>query len=188
MKNVFYILIFSVLILSFSACNKNNNDNEEWRDANITAYEAVTKNSEYKALRTETGPTGVYYKIIKSGNGTEHPLQTSKVKILYKGTYYNGAIFDLGSSGNDIPLELGLDGNVVINGVTYPSTTMARGLSFAIQNMVVGDKWEIWIPYYLGFGVVGLVESYYYQTIIKGYTTLVYEIELVSITQYPFVN
>jgi len=183
MKNLFYLLIFSVLIVSFSACSKSDKDIDEWRDANIAAYDVITKNSEYKALQTQTGPTGVYYKVITSGSGTEHPMQTSKVKILYKGTYYDGSIFDPGTSGTDIPVEIGLNGEIVVYGTTYPNTVIARGLSFAIQNMVVGDKWEIWIPYYLGFGVAGL---YYYQTtIIKGYTTLIYEVELVSITQYP---
>jgi len=175
MKKIFYLLLFSVTIGSFTACNKDN-DLEVWREANTDAYEAIKKNSEYRPLRTATGPEGVYYKILEQGTGTEHPIQTSKVKVLYKGTYYNGSVFDAGSSGNDIPVEFLTGGTV-------------RGFSFALQNMVVGDKWEIWIPYYLGYGAAGYTMpnyySYSYETIIKGYTTLVFEVELVSITQYP---
>ena len=169
MKKIFYLLLFSVTIGLFAACNKEN-DLDGWREANTNAYEAIKKNPEYQPLRTATGPEGVYYKILEQGTGTEHPLQTSEVRVLYKGTYYDGTVFDAGSSGNNIPVKFSTGGTV-------------RGFSFALQNMVVGDKWEIWIPYYLGYGAIGL--SDYYSVIIKGYTTLVFEVELVSITQYP---
>ena len=171
MKNLFYTLMFAILITSLSGCRNNENVNE-WKEANTNAYEAIAKNPAYKELRTETGPSGVYYKIIDSGTGTEYPFQTSNVKVLYKGTYYDGVVFDTGSSGNNIPIEFSL-------------SSVVRGFSFALQNMVVGDKWEIWIPYYLGYGLDGYYDSYTYQLIIKGYTTLVFEVELVSITQHP---
>ena len=171
MRNLFYLLTFTATILSFNAC-KDNSDIDAWREANISAYQAITRNWEYRELKTETGPTGVYYKVIKSGTGTEYPIQTSKVKVLYKGSFYEGTVFDPGTSGNDVPVEFFL-------------TSTVRGFSFAVQNMVVGDKWEIWIPYYLGYGIDGQYDYYSGRTLIKGYTTLVFEVELVSITQYP---
>jgi FKBP-type peptidyl-prolyl cis-trans isomerase len=177
MKNFFSLLIFTALIVSSSSC-KNDNKDDVWREANSNAYLAITIKPQYRGLKTETGPTGVYYKIINSGNGTEYPLQTSEVKILYKLSFYDETVFDAGSSQNNEPIK------VAVNGTLY-GEQIPRGLSFALQNMVVGDKWEIWVPYYLGYGMNGLFNSYTYQTIIKGYTTLVYEIELVSITKYP---
>ena len=173
MKYLLNILSLIVLIASFHAC-KDDNDTDIWREKNLNAYEAVTKNPDFHALQTETGPSGVYYKIIKTGTGTEYPLQTSNVKVLYKGTYYDGTVFDYGSSLNEIPVEFSLAGQNLI-----------RGFSFALQQMVVGDRWEIWIPYFLGYGANGYYDSYSYQLIVKGYTTLIFEVELVSITQYP---
>jgi len=178
MKNLFYLLIFSTITVSFGSCSSNTSD-DAWREANWTAYEAITKDTNYNKLTVgngytdNNGPTGVYYRVEQSGTGTEYPLQTSKVKVLYKGTYYDGSVFDAGTSGNDFPTEFSLAG-----------TSVVRGFSFALQQMVVGDKWEIWIPYYLGYGSVGLQDAYY-NTIIKPYTTLIFEVELVSITQYP---
>jgi FKBP-type peptidyl-prolyl cis-trans isomerase len=169
MRNLFYLFIFIAFIASFSACTKDSTD-EAWRDANTNAYNNLAKNSAYVALQSETGPSGVYYKAIKSGTGTEYPIQTGKVKVLYKGMYYDGTVFDAGSSGNNVPVEFSLSGTI-------------RGFSFALQNMVVGDKWEIWIPYYLGYGAGGYQSSY--QTLVKGYSTLIFEVELVEITQYP---
>jgi len=177
MKNLFYTLLFAALIVLFNACNKDNSD-DVWRKANADAYEAVTKGEEYTELTTGTGPSGVYYKSLETGTGTEHPLQTSTVKVLYSGTYYDGSVFDAGTTGNNIPVEFSLAG-----------TNTIRGFSFALQNMFVGDHWQICIPYYLGYGAAGYtVSDYYsysYQTIIKGYTTLFFDIKLVSITQYP---
>ena len=183
MKKIFYFVAISALIATLSACNKDDK-NEAWREANVSAYQEITQNPAYKELRTETGPSGVYYKVIKSGTGTEHPLQTSKVNILFKITYYDGSTFSAGTSGNDIPVELGVY-EELYSGVYTP-----RGFSFALQNMVVGDKWELWVPYYLAFGAYGVQDfNYlYFQSIsiVKGYTTLVYEVELVSISQYPY--
>jgi len=179
MKKIINLIALSILIVSFTACNKGE-DISKWRDANIAAYDAITKNPNYKHLNTETGPTGIYYKVIESGTGTEKPFQTSKVKVRYKGTYYDGVVFDAGTGENGTPVEFSLVGN-----------SLVRGFSFTLQRMVVGDKWEVWIPYYLGYGAAGYTTSSYYypyssyQTIIKGYTTLVFEIELVSINQYP---
>ncbi|MCL1934004.1 MAG: FKBP-type peptidyl-prolyl cis-trans isomerase [Candidatus Azobacteroides sp.] len=172
MKNLLYLFIISALFVSFGACKNDDKADDAWREANTDAYEAITKNPAYQALQTETGPTGVYYKVIQSGTGTEYPLQTSNVEVLYKGTYYDGTVFDSGTSGSGVPMELSLG-------------SLIRGFSFALQNMTVGDKWEIWVPYYLGYGESGYYNSSTGQTIIQGYTTLVFEVELVSITLYP---
>ena len=182
MKNLFYLITYTVLIVSFSSCKKDK-DVDIWKEANINAYEEMKNNPEYKALETESGPTGVYYKVIKSGTGTEHPFQTSKVKILYKINYYDGTVFSSGTGGNDIPVE------IAVYEELYSGIYTPRGFSFALQNMVIGDKWEIWVPYYLAYGAYGVQDyDYYYyesQTIIKGYTNLIYEVELISIILYP---
>jgi FKBP-type peptidyl-prolyl cis-trans isomerase len=171
MRRLFLLVTFAALIISFSACNKNESL-DDWREENMNAYQAITKNPYYKELKTTNGPAGVYYKVIKSGTGTEYPIQTSKVKVLYKGSYYDGTVFDVGSSQNDVPVE-------------FLTQNTVRGFSFALQQMVVGDKWEIWIPYYLGYGTSGSYDYYTGQVGMKGYTTLVFELELVGITQYP---
>ncbi len=163
MKKLVYLTLLAVLTLSFASC-KDDDDNE-WRDTNEAAFSEIAANPDYSPVTIPGGPSTVYHKVIQSGTGTENPLQTSKVKVYYKGTYYNGSVFDYGTSITDVPAEFALDG-------------VARGFSVALQKMVVGDKWEIWIPWYLGYG------SSAYQS-IPAYSTLVFEVELLSITQYP---
>jgi len=173
MKNLFYLLIVAALTVMLNACSKDNST-DVWHQANTNAYNAITKNPDYSEIKTSSGPTGIYKKVINSGSGTEYPLQTSKVKVYYEGTYYDGTIFDVGTSQSNAPIEFSLGGQSVV-----------RGFSFALQQMVVGDKWEIWIPYYLGYGASDYMDPNTYQVICKAYTTLVFQVELVSITQYP---
>ena len=174
MKKLFYFLLISLISFSFITCGNDDEDNKEWKKANEAAYDAITENPDYTELKTESGPSGVYYKVLPNDKekGTEYPLQTSKVKVLYKGMYYDGSIFDAGTGTSETPAEFLTGGTV-------------RGFSFALQNMVVGDKWEIWIPWHLGYGSVGYIDPYTRKTVIKGYTTLVFEVELVEIIQYP---
>jgi peptidylprolyl isomerase/FKBP-type peptidyl-prolyl cis-trans isomerase FklB len=191
MRNLFCLFIFVALLASFSGCQSNDNVDGAWQTANANAYDAITKNPKYHELQTETGPTGVYYAELDSGGikGTEYPLQTSTVKILYQGAYYNGTIFDVGTSLSGVPMEFSLIPYTTVtsswNYTLFTPVHMCRGLSFALQNMKVGNKWEIWIPYYLGYYSLGGYPISSTSTLFQAYTTLVYTVELVSITQYP---
>ena len=79
-------------------------------------------------------------------------------------------------------------GNIIQNKVIFDTTENTKiprtfnvngvvdGFSTALQRMQVGDKWEVWMPWKLAYGESG-------NSTIKGYTTLVFEIELVSIVK-----
>jgi len=186
MKQLIYLIISAFIISSFASCNNTAVD-DAWMTANMKAYDSIKVNPNYKDVRLEkaknqTGPLGVYFKVLKQGTGTESPIQTSAVQILFSGRYpgSDSVYFNIGSKNNGVPVWK------IINDED-PSFTvdyfMNRGVSFAIQNMVVGDKWEIWVPYYLGFGSGGLSSGN--TVIIRGYSTLVYEIELLAIRRYP---
>ena len=174
MKKLFYLLLISLISFTLVTCNDDDDDLKGWKEENEVAYNAIAEKSAYKEIETESGPSGVFYKALPNDKekGLENPLQTSSVKVLYKGMYYDGSIFDAGTGDGEVPTEFSTAGTV-------------RGFSYALQNMVVGDKWEIWIPWYLGYGNSGSVDPYTGRTVIKGYTTLVFEVELVEITQYP---
>jgi FKBP-type peptidyl-prolyl cis-trans isomerase len=173
MKHILHLLSIA-LLFSFAACSDNDEIDIAWKNANDEAYQKTAADTiNFKELKTETGPSGVYYKVLNSGDqSSESPFQTSKVKVLYKGSYYDGTVFDSGTSLTGTPVEFSVAGTV-------------RGFSFALQSMVIGDKWEIWIPYWLGYGYAGSINSTTGQVAIKGYSTLVFEVELVEITLYP---
>jgi len=171
MRKFIYLLTIVLTVTVFSACNDDDKVDVEWRDANIEAYNEITMNSDYSEIVGPEGtPRGVYKSVIKNGSGEVNPLQTSNVKILYTGYYCDGTVFATGTSVTEIP-------------ALFNVSDVVRGFSTTLQAMVKGDKWKVVIPYQLGYGHEGLVS--YGTVLIKGYSTLFYEVELVDIDLYP---
>ncbi|MDL2222760.1 FKBP-type peptidyl-prolyl cis-trans isomerase [Bacteroidales bacterium OttesenSCG-928-M11] len=162
MKKVLYLALIIFSAFSFTACVE---DDDEWRDKNEKFYEKLAEDPEYSIVSLPGVADAVYYKVLEKGEGTEYPLQTSQVKVLYRGFYYTGTEFDSGHQDINYPATLNVNGVV-------------RGLSIALQNMKVGDKWEVWVPWPLGYG------STSYNS-ISAYTTLGFEVEILEIIMYP---
>lgn len=101
--------------------------------------------------------SGVLYKVITEGNG-EIPGPKDKVTVKYKGSLVDGTVFDSTTEGIDLN----------VNGVI-------KGWTEILQMMPVGSKWEIFIPYELGYGEKGAGQD------IKPYSALIFEIELMGI-------
>jgi FKBP-type peptidyl-prolyl cis-trans isomerase FklB len=82
---------------------------------------------------------------------------------------YNGAkvVFDQSFRG-DLDLDTAVPVPFAVNGVVVGWTT-------ALQEMHEGDRWEVYIPYKLGFGIYG-------DGAIPGYSTLIFDMTLVEIT------
>lgn len=113
----------------------------------------------------------VYCRVLEEGSGTTHPLFTDSVVINYSGrlmpsaTYPDGYRFDGSYSGDFNPAF-----NVP---VTMPLQGTVEGFCTAVQQMTDGDVWKVYIPYQLGYGAEGT-------TGIPGYSTLIFDINLVS--------
>lgn len=105
------------------------------------------------ALRT---PSGLAYKVIKKGTGTEHPKKSSRVTVHYSGWQTNGKLFD-SSVMRGQPATFGL-GDVI------------EGWTEGVQLMVVGEKTRFWIPEKLAYkGQSGVPSG-----------MLVFDVELIS--------
>lgn len=109
----------------------------------------------------KTLPKGIYYKVISEGNNDgKHPTPRSIITAHYSGWTINGKKFD--SSRGGAPLAVRL-------------CDLIEGWIIAMQQMCVGDKWEIYIPSEMGYGKFS-------QTGIPGGSTLIFEIELIAIS------
>lgn len=105
-------------------------------------------------------PKGIYYKVQKEGkNDGVHPTPQSIVTVHYTGRTINGKKFD--SSLGHQPLAIRL-------------RDLIEGWIIALQQMCIGDKWEVYIPAEMGYGK-------YPQPGIPGGSTLIFEIELLGI-------
>lgn len=107
----------------------------------------------------QTTPSGLQYKIITAGTG-EIPTDSSTVKVNYTGKLIDGTEFD-SSKKNNKP-------------ATFRVDRVVKGWTEALTMMPVGSKWELYIPESLGYGSRAMGK-------IKPFSTLVFEVELVSI-------
>ena len=76
--------------------------------------------------------SGLQYKVIKTGSGQSHPTVDSSCSCHYHGTLIDGTVFD---SSYDRGSPTSFAPNQVIKGWTE-----------AMQLMVEGDIWELYIP------------------------------------------
>ena len=131
------------------------NKKELYKQQNEQYLESLSQDNGVSKLAA-----GVYYKIIEKGSGSETPRLNSLVSVHYKGTLINGREFD-NSWKRNYPEAFRL--NEVI-----------EGWQIALQQMHVGDKWIIYIPYTLGYGTRSSGP-------IPAFSTLIFEVELLGI-------
>jgi FKBP-type peptidyl-prolyl cis-trans isomerase FklB len=111
----------------------------------------------------KTTASGLQYKVISSGTGGKSPVDTSVVKVHYKGTLLDGTEFD-SSYKRGQPAE-------------FPVNGVIPGWIEAIKMMKTGDKWQVFIPSNLAYKEQGAPPS------IPANATLQFEIELLEIVK-----
>ena len=128
----------------------------EYIQANKDWLEAKAKEEGVKAL-----PKGINYKVLAEGNvQSARPNVRSVVTAHYTGKTIDGKTFD--SSQGGVPLACRL-------------CDLIDGWIIAMQQMHIGDKWEVYIPAEMGYGKFS-------QPGIPGGSTLIFEIELLGIS------
>ena len=123
------------------------------KEENAAFLEAKAKEND--VVKTASG---LLYQVIKLGDGGPKPTATSDVEVRYRGELIDGKVFDESKT----PITLNL-------------SSVIKGWTEGLQLMSVGDKYRFYIPYDLGYGEQGAGND------IKPYSTLVFEVELVSI-------
>jgi FKBP-type peptidyl-prolyl cis-trans isomerase FklB len=108
----------------------------------------------------KTLPSGLQYKVIKSGTG-KTPKSTDTVKTHYHGTLIDGTVFDSSVERKEP--------------VTFPVNGVIPGWTEALQLMKEGDKWTLFVPAKLAYGERGAGQK------IGPNSALVFEVELLSI-------
>ena len=103
---------------------------------------------------------GVCYTVLQSGpEGGKQPTPASVVSCHYLGRTVDGKCFDTSLGGYPLAIRL---------------RDLIEGWVIALQQMRVGDKWEIYIPSELGYGSFS-------QPGIPANSTLIFEIELLGV-------
>ena len=195
-----YLKLISLLCIAtigslFASCEETAVVDEyaNWKERNIAYIDSIAKvaeeNADGKWLKilsfklNETDKEGntaewdnedyIYCHVESEGTGTRHPLFTDTVSVNYRGrlipttSYPEGDVFDQSYKGAlnpaiNVPTQFNVGGVIV-------------GWSTALQHMVIGDIWRVYIPADLAYGSSK-------QSNIPAYSALVFDINLVKIT------
>ena len=101
---------------------------------------------------------GVMYRVISKGNGPK-PSPKSMVTVYYSGKLINGKVFDQTQKGRP---------------ATFRLNELITGWITALREMPAGSRWEIVIPYNLGYGSRASGP-------IKAFSTLIFDITLLDV-------
>jgi FKBP-type peptidyl-prolyl cis-trans isomerase FklB len=107
-------------------------------------------------------PSGLQYEVVKMGTGPK-PTKDNTVKVNYVGTLIDGTEFDSSIKRNEP--------------ATFPVSGVIPGWTEALQLMPVGSKFKLYIPESLAYG------SNQAGSVIKPFSTLVFEVELLEIVK-----
>ena len=111
----------------------------------------------------------IYCRMLEKGEGTMKPIYTDSVITHYRGKLiplYDGSevVFDQSFKG-ELNTETAVPVGFNVGGVITGWTT-------ALQEMVEGDRWEVYIPQGLGYGQTGSGSS------IPAHSTLIFDMKL----------
>ncbi|HYG40413.1 MAG TPA: FKBP-type peptidyl-prolyl cis-trans isomerase [Cytophagales bacterium] len=109
-------------------------------------------------------PSGVQYKILSKGNG-KSPSGMDVVEAHYVGRLIDNRKFE-SSYDNGQPLK-------------FMPSGVIKGWREVLPLMKEGDKWELYIPYDLGYGSGGIKDK------VPPFATLIYEFELLKVESNP---
>lgn len=166
------LALFAVLLLGAGCAPKNEQPSSGPGDEKAAVTKVPRASTEHcwtgeeiaflkeKYGDLEYSPSGLYYKVLQPGEGTETPPRAKLCSVLYRGTFLNDQVFDQRLK-NPFKFRVGI-GQVI------------KGWDEAVGSMRQGEKRLVVVPYWLGYGEQGKIP------VIMPRTTLVFEIELVG--------
>jgi FKBP-type peptidyl-prolyl cis-trans isomerase FklB len=154
-------------IMSFVTERKNAQDAQKAEQDKLLFKDYIAENEAFIAKNKKKSgvtvtPSGLQYEVIKMGTGPK-PTQNSTVKVHYVGTLIDGTEFDSSVKRNE-PAQ-------------FPVSGVIPGWTEALQLMPVGSKFKLCIPENLAYG------SNQAGDVIKPFSTLIFEVELLEIVQ-----
>ena len=128
---------------------------EEYKEKNLQFISELSRQEGICSLSCN-----IYYTILESSTANISPNVRNIVTVHYKGSLINGREFD-NSYERGCPEAFRL-------------SDVIEGWQLALQQMHIGDKWVIYIPYTMGYGARTLGP-------IPAFSTLIFEVELLGI-------
>ena len=190
-KSILWLVgVLFLLPLCITSCEENDglvNPYGDWKNRNQQFLDSIAQvarqnPSEWKVIHTyqfpePTDPLAakvvndyVYCKVLESGDGL-YPFYTDSVSANYRGQLIPLAEGSIVTFDQNYKGELNKETAVP---VTFAMKGVIAGWTIALQEMREGDRWEVYIPSDLGYGLDG-------SNSIPGYSTLCFDIHLVKV-------
>ena len=189
----------TLMAFAFTACSETDNSTDEfpnWQAANEAYFDSIYNVAKANTAQWRVIPSitlipeavknktdNVAVQVIEAGDGSERALQNDTVRVILQGRlkaspgYPQGKVFH--------QTYVGSDDHSTANATKLAVGSAVPGLQTALQNMPIGAKWRVYVPYQLGFGSAlgsGTVAGASSTTIqVPGFSTLIYTVELVKI-------
>ena len=181
----------SMLLAACSESDDTGSEFDDWQSKNTTYWDALyakaqdsvkAGNANWKIIKNWSLEESLQSKntdyiivhVKETGTGTVSPIYTDTVR-----THYTGRLIPSASYPDGYQFDSSLGHAVSMDEATptkFAVSAVVDGFSTALQNMHVGDRWEVYIPYTLGYG-----ESA--QSAIPAYSTLIFDVKLAAF--YP---
>lgn len=181
------MFVSAMVMASCSETDGEENEYANWQERNDTYFASVYAQAEsaiangdtnWKIIRcyskspdSKKQTDYIVAKVKNNGTNNNSVAFTDSVKIHYRGrlmpttNYAEGYQFDSSWTG-DYDLQ-------TMNPYKGVASNFIKGFSTALMNMHTGDRWEVYIPYELGYN-----ESE--SGSIPAYSTLVFDLTLVK--------
>lgn len=158
-------LVILGVAATLTACNRDAAPAADGADDAALSEARAFMAANARAEGVQTLPSGVQYKVIRSGPATgAHPDNNDLVAVHYEGTLTDGEVFD-SSYQRGVPAVFNAD-------------RVVPGWTEILQHMRVGDEWIVYLPPEAGYGA---------QTRgpIPANSVLVFRMELLDLSKVP---
>lgn len=203
MNKILKYCLFLIIPLFAVSCSESEGEDEEfanWQEVNANYFATLYNTTQQKIAGGDTSwkllkkwslednmavkPTDfIVVHVLEEGKGTTTPIFTNTACVHYSGKLLPSASFPSGyvfakSYSGTLDEEVATPAELAISSVSYP---MTNGLATALQQMHVGDKWEIYIPAELAWAEQGTTDSSTGATLVPPYSMIIMEVVLAGI-------
>ena len=192
--------LFLLLLAACSETNEENDEFAAWQTQNDTYYEQVYQTAQsaiaagdgsWKIIRQWSLPAAytpsatqcVVAHVITAGSGTTCPLYSDTTHVSYVGRLIPSASYPTGyefertyrgefNAATVIPVKLGVSKTYVSSSSgSISESSNIEGMTTVLQQMHVGDRWEVYMPYAMAYGASD-------QGSVPAYSTLIFDLYL----------
>ena len=198
-KRLVYFFAALWTAMALSSCSETDDSQaefEDWQARNEAYYKEIYTRAKANADGTwrvlhnwsyndgvATAPTDhIAVKVLTAGTGSGSPLYSDSARVSCVGrlipstSYADGYAFVRTYAGKFNPntvasINIGVHGTFGKATRNFTPYSVPDGLTTALMNMHIGDRWLVYVPYQLGYGV--RTSNY-----VPAYSTLIFDISL----------